>query len=121
MTRVLIVDDNTTLRALLQVQLEDAGHEVVEAAGGAEAARLYREGGADLVLCDLVLPDADGLETVRELCQAGARVIAMTGDADLSAAGRLRAAERLGAAGTLRKPFAAEELLAAMRAALGEG
>jgi DNA-binding response OmpR family regulator len=122
MARILLIDDNATLRALLQVQLEEAGHEVCEAASGAEGARLYRERGADLILCDLVLPDKDGLETVRQLCQAGgARVIAMTGEADLSSAGLLRAAEQLGAARSLRKPFAAEELLAAVRGVLGEG
>jgi len=122
MARILLIDDNATLRALLQVQLEEAGHEVCEAASGAEGARLYRERGADLVLCDLVLPDKDGLETIRTLCQAGgARVIAMTGEADLSSVGLLRAAEQLGASHSLRKPFATEELLAAVRGALGEG
>jgi CheY-like chemotaxis protein len=122
MARILLIDDNATLRAVLQVQLEEAGHEVCEAASGAEGAQLYRERGADLILCDLVLPDKDGLETVRQLCQGGeARVIAMTGEADLSSAGLLRAAEQLGAVGSLRKPFATEELLAAVRAALGEG
>jgi two-component system, chemotaxis family, chemotaxis protein CheY len=122
MARILLIDDNATLRALLQVQLEEAGHEVRQAASGAEGARLYGEGGADLILCDLFLPDEDGLETIRGLCQGGgARVIAMTGEADLASAGRLRAAAQLGAVGSLRKPFAAEELLAAVRAALGEG
>ena len=121
MARILLIDDNATLRALLQVQLEEAGHEVDEAAGGAEGVRSYRERGADLVLCDLVLPDGDGLETIRELCQDGARVIAMTGDADLSSAAPLRVAQQRGAVGCLRKPFATEELLAAVRAALGEG
>jgi DNA-binding response OmpR family regulator len=120
--RILLIDDNATLRAVLQVQLEEAGHEVCEAASGTEGARLYQERGADLVLCDLVLPDKDGLETVRQLCQGGgARVVAMTGEADLSSAGLLRAAEQLGAVGSLHKPFATEELLAVVRAALGEG
>jgi DNA-binding response OmpR family regulator len=122
MARILLIDDNATLRALLQVQLEEAGYEVCEAASGAQGARLYRERGTDLILCDLVLPDKDGLEAVRQLCQrGGARLIAMTGEADLSSAGLLRAAGQLGAAHSLRKPFAAEELLAAVRAALGEG
>ena len=122
MARILLIDDNATLRALLQAQLEEAGHEVCEAASGAEGARLYAERGADLILCDLVLPDKDGLETVRQLCQGGgARVIAMTGEADLSSASLLRAAEQLGAVRSLRKPFAVEELLAAVRGALGEG
>ena len=122
MARILLIDDNATLRAVLQLQLEEAGHEVGEAGGGAEGVQLYRERGADLVLCDLVLPDQDGLETVRALCQGGgARVLAMTGDADLSAVGRLRAAEGLGAVGSLQKPFTTEELLAAVRAALGAG
>ena len=122
MARVLLIDDNASLRALLRLRLEEAGHEVLEAADGNEGLRLYREAGADLVLCDLVLPGKDGVETIRELCQGGGpRVIAMTGDPELSSGPLLRAAERSGAVASLRKPFADEELLAAVRAALGEG
>jgi DNA-binding response OmpR family regulator len=120
-TRAEAIADNASLRALLRVQLEEAGHEVAEAGGGAEGLALYRERGADLVLCDLVLPDKDGLETVRQLCLCGgAPVVAMTGEPELSSAGLLRAAGQFGAIGSLRKPFATEELLGAVRAALGE-
>ena len=122
MARVLVIDDNASLRALLRLRLEEAGHEVVEAADGDEGLRLYREAGADLVLCDLFLPGKNGVETIRELCQGGGpRVIAMTGDPELFSGPLLRMAERLGAATCLRKPFGDEQLLAAVRAALGEG
>jgi CheY-like chemotaxis protein len=122
MARVLVIDDNASLRALLRLRLEEAGHEVLEAADGDEGLRLYREAGADLVLCDLFLPGKDGVETIRELGEAGGpRVIAMTGDSDLSAGPLLRIAELLGAVASLRKPFGDEELLGAVRAALGEG
>ena len=122
MARILIIDDNAILRALLQMQLEAVGHEVREAAGGAEGLRLYREEGADLVLCDLVLPAGDGLDTIRALCQPGGpHVLAMTGDPDLASAGLMRAAEGLGILGSLRKPFDEPELLQAVRAALGDG
>jgi CheY-like chemotaxis protein len=73
MARILIIDDNALLRALLQLQLEAAGHQVCEAADGAEGLRLYRDGGADLVLCDLFLPHHEGLQTIRQLCQPGGR------------------------------------------------
>src|SRR5262249_26464231 len=100
-------------------QLEASGHEVAEAADGAERLRLYRERSPDVVLRDLFMPRKDGLEVIRELCQEGkARVVAMTGDGGPSAAGLLRVAERLGAVGSLRKPFSQDELLAAVDAAL---
>jgi CheY-like chemotaxis protein len=122
MARVLVIDDNASLRALLRLRLEETGHEVVEAVDGDEGLRLYREAGADLVLCDLFLPGKNGVETIRELCQGGGpRVIAMTGDPELFSGPLLRMAERSGAVTSLPKPFGDEQLQAAVRAALAEG
>ena len=56
MARILLIDDNAALRNLLRLQLEAAGHEVLEAADGGEGIRLYRRQPADLVLCDLFMP-----------------------------------------------------------------
>jgi CheY-like chemotaxis protein len=112
MARILLIDDNAALRNLLRLQLEAAGHEVLEAADGGEGIRLYRRRPADLVLCDLFMPGKEGLETIRELRGAGAgRIIAISGDGSLGSSDFLRVATMLGAARALNKPFDAATLL----------
>jgi DNA-binding response OmpR family regulator len=56
--RILIVDDNEPLRALLRTYLVDAGYETVEASDGEAAIRLALFEQLDLVLLDVILPDA---------------------------------------------------------------
>jgi serine phosphatase RsbU (regulator of sigma subunit) len=67
MTRILSIDDDTGIRRSLAAYLEDNGHEVVEAADGHTGLEVFNREGADLVLCDLGLPDMNGLEVVASL------------------------------------------------------
>src|SRR5437879_11210415 len=62
--RILVMDDDGTLRGAIRVALEAAGYEVMEAADGQAGLRLQREQGADLVLVDIFMPERDGLEVV---------------------------------------------------------
>jgi class 3 adenylate cyclase len=67
--RILVVDDEASNRELLSRRLNNAGHVAVVAAGGPAALRLIEDGGVDLVLLDLMMPDMDGhqtLEAIRE-------------------------------------------------------
>src|SRR3954466_16255788 len=64
---VLVVDDHDLNRRMLSMLLEMAGHRVVEAADGAEVRAQMHEGVPEVVLMDVSLPDADGLDLVREL------------------------------------------------------
>jgi DNA-binding response OmpR family regulator len=65
--RVLVVDDDRTVREVVVSYLRAHQHEVVEAADGEEALRVMRETPADLVVLDLMLPGIDGLEVCRRL------------------------------------------------------
>ena len=65
--RVLVVDDNSVNRKILQRQLELAGASTDAAAGGEEALELWRKGGYDLVLADLQMPSMDGFELARRI------------------------------------------------------
>jgi len=118
MARILIIDDDDNLRALLGQVLTSAGHEVVLAADGKEGVNLYRAAPADLVVTDLFMPGQEGLETIVELRREfpGVAIIAMSGKTIASKV--LPAAERLGAVGTLEKSFSADELLLAVDKAL---
>jgi len=69
--RVLVVDDDVTVREVVVSYLRAGGHEVVEAADGAEALRMMRSEPADLVVLDLMMPGIDGLEVCRRLRATG--------------------------------------------------
>ena len=80
--RVLTVDDSRAIRAFLQELLETHVREVSVAADAAEARRMFGQGGNfDLVLLDLILPDADGMDLLRELrrIDADCAIIMITG------------------------------------------
>ena len=105
--RILVVDDDTEVRSAVRMMLERARFKVVEAGTGVEAARALRLHGADLILCDLFMPDKDGLEVICELRRESPsiKVIAMSGGGAKGIIDLLPMALRLGASGILYKPF----------------
>lgn len=122
LTRILIIDDEASIRKPLQILLERAGYEVVSAASGGEAIRLWRERPGDLVITDIHMPGKNGLETIIELRQIApqARILAMSGG-DLNARiDVLGDATMLGAVRTISKPFRLQELLQAIEEVLAE-
>ena len=65
--RVLVIDDEQSIRHFVSRSLADAGYEVATAGTGAEGLRLFRAEPADLVVLDLRLPDASGLDLLEQL------------------------------------------------------
>ncbi len=120
MVRILVIDDDADMRAMLEQTLNSAGHEVTLAADGREGLEQYRRKPADLVITDIYMPNQEGLETIIELRRhfPEVAIIAMSGRA--AAGPMLSLAQKLGAVEVLHKPFVAEELLAAVAKALGE-
>jgi DNA-binding NtrC family response regulator len=121
MPRVLIIDDDDSLRGMLRVALEGDGHQVAEAAGGAEGLRLLRERGADLVLCDVFMPGTDGLETLGALKDEfpGLPVVSMSGGGFGGQVDMLGVARALGARAVLYKPFKLQAVRDVLRQTLG--
>ncbi len=113
--RLLIIDDEPAIRRLVRGALERAGHDVAEAASGAEGLAMARAPGCELVLLDLGLPDRDGLELLPLLKGLDRAVIVLT--ARDATAEKVTALD-LGADDYLVKPFDTEELLARVRTAL---
>jgi two-component system chemotaxis response regulator CheY len=113
MCRVLVIDDTDSVRNVLRLLLEGGGHAVRLAGGGAEGLRLFLEGPADVVFCDLYMPAPDGFRTIRELrrASAGVWIVAVTA-AGLSGGDPRPAALEAGADRALLKPFAVSDLLA---------
>ena len=67
MAKILIVDDSAAVRAKCSNLLVRNGHEVVEAANGVEALERYKECKPDGVLLDIIMPEMDGIVTLREM------------------------------------------------------
>lgn len=111
MARVLIVDDDPSIQALLDELLRDEGHATVLASDGISAIERARETRPDVILMDLMLPVLDGASAIRLLKRDPATqeipVIAMSAGANL----RLHA-EHLPADGVLGKPFDLDTVLA---------
>lgn len=109
--KVLLVDDEPVIRALVPAMLEGAGVEVRCVGDGARAVAEARRYAPDLVLLDIVLPGMDGLSVLRLLrpdaALAGARIHMLTARGSPQAH---RAAERAGADGFIEKPFKGQEL-----------
>jgi CheY-like chemotaxis protein len=120
MARLIVIDDNDAVRLTMRRALEKAGHQVFEASDGEAGMKLLTEPGVDLVITDIFMPGQDGIVTVRRMRKEfpGIKVIAVSGG---DATGRMdlrKDAEVLGAARTLRKPFAPSELVQAVRETL---
>jgi DNA-binding NtrC family response regulator len=111
--RVLVVDDEEEIRSAMARALQRAGHEALEAANGSEGLELLKAQPVDLVITDLVMPEMEGMQFIRELAQLrpGTRVIAVSGGGLWDKRSLLAVAEMLGAIRTLSKPFELKEFL----------
>jgi two-component system response regulator PilR (NtrC family) len=115
--RILIVDDEQSMREMLAILLKKEGLEVRSAGSRSEAAELLRGGPVDLVLTDVKLPDGDGLEILRHVKSSSPEtaVVVMTafGTSEMAVAAR-----KLGAESYILKPFDVDELRIVVRDAL---
>ena len=114
---VLIVDDEERLRALVRTYLEREGYRVLTAANGREALRLTRSEKPDLIILDIMMPEMDGYEYVRQhraesLPGAIIMLTARVDDADAVLG------LELGADDYVTKPFSPRVLVARVRAVL---
>jgi two-component system OmpR family response regulator len=115
--RLLVVDDEPSIRELLTASLRFAGFEVVPAGDGAEALRLAELQRPDLVVLDVMLPDLDGFSVVRRLRERGRDmpVLFLTARDELS---DKIAGLTVGGDDYVTKPFSLEEVVARIRAVL---
>ena len=120
MSRVLIIDDEPAVRAVLQLMLHGHGHEVWTASTGQEGVHCASAEDPDVIVCDLFMPGKNGVETIRELRRdfPDIRVIAMSGGGQHGQTDLLRVARGLGIAAVLLKPFCMADVSNVMRAAL---
>ncbi len=117
---LLLVDDEQKIRRTLGQALRGEGHDVLEAGSVREAQRALAERSVDVVIVDNLMPDATGLDLIRELVAATPeterpQILMMTAHATVESAIE---AMKLGALDYLQKPFEVDELLVVVRRAL---
>jgi len=107
---------------MLGETLEGMGYQVTEASTGADALADFLIQPSDVVITDLLMPEVDGFETIRQLktISPALKVIAMSGGGRIGSGRYLDVAKNLGAEHTLKKPFTRTELVEALHEVLGE-
>jgi DNA-binding response OmpR family regulator len=107
-TRVLVVEDDDSIREMVGLSLQDAGYAVMDARDGHLAIELVKEQPADVVLVDLRMPLMDGFEFMRRYAEAGGRapiiVLSAARDVDFTR-------QEVQAAAIIEKPFDLNDLL----------
>lgn len=114
MAKILVIDDEETIRSLLKGALERKGHTVMCVEDGAKGATVYSDFAPDVVICDIKMPKMDGFQVFEKLKSDEARVapfVYITGHGEKAAAIE---ALRKGAFDYLEKPFEMDEIFFAV-------
>jgi two-component system response regulator RegX3 len=116
MTKVLVVEDEQSLREPLVFMLEKEGYEVVEAEDGEVAIQKFQAEGADVILLDLMMPKLDGNQVCKQIrLSSNVPIIMLTAkDSEVDKVVGLE----IGADDYVTKPYSTRELLARMKAVL---
>jgi DNA-binding response OmpR family regulator len=111
LAKILVVDDDESIRRLVSFTLTDLGHEVIEAANGHEAISVVRDSEPVLIVLDVMMPGMDGFGVLRELRRLGlkrnTRVVLLTAKTQET---DFVSGYNLGADDYLTKPFDPDEL-----------
>lgn len=104
--KILIVDDDDRIRDLFRMWLERDGYEVYEAENGKEAVKLQSVTPIDLLICDLIMPVQEGIETITQFKEDFPEIgiIAISGGRKIGPDSYLSVAEHLGAWKVFTKP-----------------
>ena len=113
--KILLVEDDDDIAALLRLNLQDEGYQIVHEADGAQALVQLEKGGWDAAILDLMLPNVDGLEICRRIRQMTRYLPVIIISARASETHRVLGLE-MGADDYLAKPFSVIELVARVKA-----
>jgi CheY-like chemotaxis protein len=121
MAKILVIDDDESVRSMLTRVLTSSGHEIQTAINGSKVAQIMESFAPELVITDIIMPEADGLETIRELRSGFPQVhiIAISGGGLSIELDHLPIARMLGAELTLKKPIDNDKLREAIDSVVG--
>ena len=120
MALLMIVDDDPMIRKMLVTVFKDENYDVIDAPDGKTALRIFRDEDVDVVITDIIMPDVEGIETIRELrkIKPDVKIIAFSGGGTLAPDGYLKLASSMGAQYTFQKPVSIKELSKAVKVLL---
>ncbi len=106
--RVMVVDDDDNIREILKVMLKD--YEVIEAASGYEAIKMYEKYKPDIVFMDIMMPDVDGVLATKEILKMDPKAVII----GITAFARSKGSDLIaaGAKEVVEKPFTRKKLKA---------
>lgn len=121
MFKILVIDDEAPVRKMLTKLLERNGFDVIAAVDGCQGIKRYHENHPDLVITDLIMPEKEGLESIREIKKINpdVHIIAISGGGIADPQIYLEFASKLGAVRTFAKPVDNEILVSTIKELLG--
>ncbi len=111
MAEILIIDDDPDVRDVMKAALSAAGHQVREAKDGVEGLALVRKHHPTLVVTDIVMPEKEGMEIIRELRRQVPNIAILAVSGAVRSAFYLHLASQFGADAVLAKPFRFDDLI----------
>ena len=118
MARILVMDDEDSVRTSLVSILQRNGHDVIGSTNGRDGMKLFRKAPTDLVITELIMPLKNGFDVILELKEnyPDVRIIAISGKTGM--VDLLPGTKQLGAWAVLPKPFKKEQILSTVESAL---
>ena len=110
--RILLIEDDPDALLAIEILLSHLGYKVETARNGREGLKMFRANAPDLVLTDIIMPEAEGIETIiamRQL-QPDTKIVAMSGGGPMNRESLLDMTVKLGATESLAKPFDDDQL-----------
>ncbi len=119
--RILVIDDEQSIRLLLEKLLSREGFDVIAAKDGKEGMALFKKEPADLVITDIIMPEKEGIEILMEMRKSypDTPVIAISGGGFNAPDSYLNVARAAGAVAVFEKPVEKDLLVNAVKNALG--
>ena len=116
-SKILIIEDERSVRGLFSQFLEHEGFQVECASNGSEGLDKLKTAGADLVITDIMMPEMDGLEVVREIRKVNSTlpIIAVSGGMSNGSVNYVSAARDFGADMIFEKPVSLVDLLESVK------
>ncbi|MDY0361267.1 MAG: response regulator [Desulforegulaceae bacterium] len=119
--KILIIEDDSDLRQVLKIMLEQENYIVSQAENGLSGLKKFKNDSFDLVITDIIMPEKEGLETIFELkkINPSVKIIAISGGGRIAAEEYLLMAKNFGVSTVLSKPFKKDAFLFSVKEALG--
>jgi CheY-like chemotaxis protein len=122
MSSILLVEDEQFIREALAQALSQSGYYVIEAENGKIASQLFEQQPVDLVITDILMPEADGLEVILHLTAQypDIKIIAMSGGKDWGGRDLIEDAKAFGAVAGLEKPINLQKFMSTVQSVLAD-